>query len=251
MAPYPSVLLLVIGLLASFTPASAQNGNYQYGSFFTAIYISPGASVENMVPCAGMGYNSYCCSGGQYCALDGNSAIACCAQGATCQGKAGAGNNGQYVPPSSSWAPSSTLCGCESDPTSLVTVTTQNNVVPVVYNGVTITVTTTEGYQPLTTTATAYSTPTTLTTQGLIVTSTSTTTGPVLITTAEGIVTTPVNNPGTCGSFSTIIAQGNNLPATRNCIVFISWAAKTRGLGMEVVLGLLTVSIWTAFVLSL
>jgi hypothetical protein len=226
-----SLFVLLAALLTFIALASAQT---QYGSFFQPIYIN-GVPAVGQVACASMGYSNYCCASGQYCSLDGNSALACCAEGQTC-----GSYNGQYVSPTSqySWT-TSTTCGCESDPTVTLVVTTQNNVVPVVAPAI-ITVTTTVGYQPLTTTYyTATSTPI-ITSNAFVLTTfttTPTTTIPTLITetTPIGEVTTQIDNPGTCGSFSTIIAQGPNLPATKNCIVFISRGLKN---GMAAMLGL-------------
>jgi hypothetical protein len=248
-----SLFVLLAALLTFIARASAQT---QYGSFFQPIYIN-GVPTVGQVACASMGYSNYCCASGQYCSLDGNSALACCAEGQTC-----GSYNGQYVSPTSqySWT-TSTTCDCESDPTVTLVVTTQNNVVPVVAPAI-ITVTTTVGYQPLTTTyytttstpiitsnafvlTTFTTTPTTtiptlITSNAFVLTTFTTTpmtTIPTLITetTPIGEVTTQIDNPGTCGSFSTIIAQGPNLPATKNCIVFISRGLKN---GMAAMLGL-------------
>jgi hypothetical protein len=225
----PSALALLIAALSILTPfASTQ----QYGSFFQPIYIN-GVPASGQVACASIGYSNYCCASGQYCSLNANSALACCPSGSTC-----GSYNTQYVSPTSTYSQwTSTTCGCEDDPTVTQVVTTQNNVVPVVAPAiVTVTttvgyqpLTTTVGYQPLTTTATYYGTTSTpfVTTNAFVLTTfttTPSTTIPTLITqtTPVGEVTTRIDNPGTCGSLSTIIAQGNNLPATQNCIVFIS-----------------------------
>lgn len=114
------ILLLRLSLLLLSTSiihhATAQN----VGSFFTAIYINSGSQIgTNQVGCGSMGYNSYCCGSGQYCAMDGNSQIACCASGSSCSGAAGQynnnNNNGQYTQ-------TTTHCNCEAGTTGAAAV---------------------------------------------------------------------------------------------------------------------------------
>ena len=222
----PSLFVLLI--LSTSTTAQ------QVGSFFTAIYIN-GQLSSNQVGCGSMGYTSYCCDGGQYCALDGNSQIACCASGSTCSGNVGAVNNGQYTQ-------QSTQCACEGTTAAVQVVSTAyaNCANKCGYYGqlccaanqYCITGSNNEAscaaseQAPATTVVGVYVTPTpgTVTeTQSYYVTPATTTTqatnGLIVVTTTAGAsVATVAGEAGTCTagySYSTLIGQGGNLPATQ------------------------------------
>ncbi|KAI9741196.1 MAG: hypothetical protein M1834_002909 [Cirrosporium novae-zelandiae] len=89
MLPPRSFFLPFLTLLLALFPALTAAQTY-YGSFYTAIYVggNPSYSGGNLVSCSDKGFSNYCCSDGQYCALDGTGAIACCPSGNQCQGQA-------------------------------------------------------------------------------------------------------------------------------------------------------------------
>jgi len=104
------IVTLITALFASFTLSLAQQQN-NYVVFNTAIYVSSQPSptpqlspaVAPTCPggtnsCSGISRPDWCCSDGQYCALDQNSNVGCCPNGQSCRGIAGAGAwNGNTV----------------------------------------------------------------------------------------------------------------------------------------------------------
>lgn len=90
--PLVSLTCHLLQVLYFFSLTSAQ----QYGSFFTVIYLNGAPISSSQVSCSEIGQPSYCCASGQSCAWDNTGQLACCAQGTTCSGNAGAAQ-GQYT----------------------------------------------------------------------------------------------------------------------------------------------------------